>query len=491
MATEEQQHRQILQEIAHRVMLERGLLPDFSAEVMAEVARIPGPAAGGDPPARDLRALPWCSIDNEDSLDLDQLTVAEALPQEEVRILVATADVDALVQEGMATDSHARHNTTSVYTAAEKFPMLPDRLSTDLTSLNQEEDRLTIVAEMVLDADGNLQSSDLYRALVRNHAKLTYNGVGAWLEGTGAMPDRMAAVPGLADNLRLQDEAAQDLMRQRYALGALSLQTIQARAVFEDDHVQRLELEAKNRATELIENLMIAANGVTVRFLAAHGFPAIRRVVRVPRRWDRIVEVAAEHGTRLPPQPDSKALEAFLTAEKAAHPLTFPDLSLTIIKLLGPGEYVAAASDASAEGHFGLAVRDYTHSTAPNRRYPDILTQRLLKAALSGQPVPYSLDALSALAQHCTEQEDAANKTERQVGKSAAALLLESRIGEYFDAIVTGAAAKGTWVRLFAVPVEGRVVLGEAGLDVGQRTRVQLVSVDVDRGFIDFRRVRH
>lgn len=489
MATSEQQHRQILQDIAHRVMLERGLLPDFPAEVMAEVGRIEGPAAAGGQSVHDLRSLLWCSIDNDDSLDLDQLTTAEALPGEQVRVLVATADVDALVRDGTAADGYARHNTTSVYTAAQKFPMLPDRLSTDLTSLNQDEDRMTVVVEMVLDADGNLKSSDIYRALVRNHAKLAYGSVGAWLEGTGEMPGRIAAVPGLADNLRLQDEAAQDLKRLRHALGALSLETIQARTVFEDDHIQKLEVETKNRATELIENLMISANGITVRFLTSRNFPAIRRVVHVPKNWDRIVEVAAERGTKLPGQPDSKALEAFLTTEKAANPLTFPDLSLTIIKLLGPGEYDAELPGTNAEGHFGLAVKDYTHSTAPNRRYPDIITQRLLKAALDGKPVPYSFDTLTALAAHCTDQEDNANKVERQVGKSAAALLLESRIGEQFDAIVTGAAVKGTWARLLAIPVEGRVVQGFQGLDVGQHTRVQLVSVDVDKGFIDLRRV--
>lgn len=368
--------------------------------------------------------------------------------------------------------------------------MLPDRLSTDLTSLNKNEDRMAIVVDMVLDDNGNLKSSDVYRAMVRNHAKLTYRATGAWLEGSGPMPDAVAEVPGLADNLKLQDEAAQDLKRLRHALGALTLQTVQSRPVFEEERLRGLELEMKNRATELIENFMIAANGITVRFLASKKFPSIRRVVRTPRRWDRIVEVAAEQGAQLPIEPDAKALEDFLVDQKKAHPATFPDLSLTIIKLLGPGEYVAQAPGQPIEGHFGLAVKDYTHSTAPNRRYPDLITQRLVKATLTGRPAPYNIDELGALATHCTEQEDAANKVERQVGKSAAALLLQSRIGEQFDGIVTGAAAKGTWVRLFAIPVEGRVVQGFEGLDVGQRTRVKLVSVDIDRGFIDFRRVK-
>ncbi len=490
MDMNETHHRTILQRIAHRVMLERGLLPDFSPDVIAEVETLNEPVFGEERSARDLRELLWCSIDNDDSLDLDQLTVAASLPGGQVRVLVATADVALLVGDGTAIDGHARHNTTSVYTAAEKFPMLPDRLSTDLTSLNENEDRMAIVVDMVLDDNGNLKSSDVYRAMVRNHAKLTYRATGAWLEGTGPMPDAVAEVPGLADNLKLQDEAAQDLKRLRHALGALTLQTVQSRPVFEEERLRGLELELKNRATELIENFMIAANGITVRFLASRKFPSIRRVVRTPRRWDRIVEVAAEQGAQLPIEPDAKALEDFLVEQKKAHPATFPDLSLTIIKLLGPGEYIAQAPGQPIEGHFGLAVKDYTHSTAPNRRYPDLITQRLVKATLTGHPAPYSIDELGALATHCTEQEDAANKAERQVGKSAAALLLQPRIGEQFDGIVTGAAAKGTWVRLFAIPVEGRVVQGFEGLDVGQRTRVKLVSVDIDRGFIDFRRVR-
>jgi len=413
---DETRQRAMLRRIAHRVMLERGLLPDFSPEVIAEVETLNEPVVAEERSACDLRELVWCSIDNDDSLDLDQLTVAASLPGGQVRVLVATADVALLVGDGTAIDGHARHNTTSVYTAAEKFPMLPDRLSTDLTSLNENEDRMAIVVDMVLDDNGNLKSSDVYRAMVRNHAKLTYRATGAWLEGAGPMPDAVAEVPGLADNLKLQDEAAQDLKRLRHALGALTLQTVQSRPVFEEERLRGLELEMKNRATELIENFMIAANGITVRFLASKKFPSIRRVVRTPRRWDRIVEVAAEQGAQLPIEPDAKALEDFLVDQKKAHPATFPDLSLTIIKLLGPGEYVAQAPGQPIEGHFGLAVKDYTHSTAPNRRYPDLITQRLVKATLTGRPAPYNVDELGALATHCTEQEDAANKVERQVG---------------------------------------------------------------------------
>ena len=490
MVNREDRHRTILQQIAHRVMLERGLLPDFSPEVLAEVDRLVPPVLPRDGQTRDLRDLVWCSIDNDDSLDLDQLTVAEPLPDGSARVLVAVADVDALVKPRSATDDHARTNTTSVYTAAEKFPMLPDRLSTDLSSLNPDEDRLATVVDMVISKQGLVHHADLYPAMVRNHAKLAYSSVGAWFQGNALMPERVAAVPGLAENLMLQDRVAQRLKCSRHAMGALSLQTIEARPLFDGETITRLQVQEKNRATELIEDFMIAANGATVRFLTARRYPSIRRVVHTPRRWDRIVQVAAEHKYDLPEQPDSKALEKFLTAARAADPVTFPDLSLTIIKLLGPGEYAAEAPGAGAEGHFGLAVRDYTHSTAPNRRYPDLITQRLVKAAIARVPAPYGLNELDVLAEHCTRQEDAANKAERQVGKSAAALLLQPRIGEQFDAIVTGAAPKGTWVRLLTFPVEGRVVQGFEGLDVGDRTRVQLISVDVDRGFIDFRRVR-
>jgi exoribonuclease-2 len=489
MANSEDRHRTILQQIAHRVMLERGLLPDFSPEVLAEVDRLVPPVLPRDGQTRDLRDLLWCSIDNDDSLDLDQLTVAEPLPDGSARVLVAVADVDALVKPRTAIDDHARTNTTSVYTAAEKFPMLPDRLSTDLSSLNPDEDRLATVVDMVVTRQGLVRHADLYPAMVRNHAKLTYGSIGAWFQGNGLMPERVAAVPGLAENLMLQDRAAQRLKRSRHAMGALSLQTIEARPLFDGETITRLQVQEKNRATELIEDFMIAANGATVRFLAARRYPSIRRVVHTPRRWDRIVQVAAEHKYDLPEQPDSKALEKFLNVARTADPVTFPDLSLTIIKLLGPGEYAAEAPGAGAEGHFGLAVRDYTHSTAPNRRYPDLITQRLVKAAIARAPAPYGMNELDVLAQHCTQQEDAANKAERQVGKSAAALLLQPRIGEQFDAIVTGAAPKGTWVRLLTFPVEGRVVQGFEGLDVGDRTHVQLISVDVDRGFIDFRRV--
>jgi VacB/RNase II family 3'-5' exoribonuclease len=470
-------------------MIERGLFPDFSPEVLEELARIKAPVATQGEEVRDLTNLLWASIDNDDSRDLDQLTVAEAMPGDRTKILVAVADVDSIVKDGSAIDRHARHNTTSVYTAAAIFPMIPEYLSTNLTSLNLNEDRLSMVIEMVIGVDGSLQDSDIYRVLVRNRAKLAYDSVAAWLEGRGQVPESVAAVEGLDENLRLQDKVAQSLKNLRHAHGALSFETVEAKPVFDGDRIRELAVEQKNRAKEIIEDFMIAANGATARFLSSKQFPSIRRVVRTPKRWERIVEIADEHGYGLPSAPDAKALEDFLTRGKAADPVRFPDLSLSIIKLLGPGEYVAELPGHASPGHFGLAVRDYNHSTAPNRRYPDLVTQRLLKAAIRSNPVPYSIDELEALAEHCTAEEDAANKVERQVAKSAAAMLMESRIGERFDAIVTGSSPKGTWARLLHPPIEGRLMIASGGVDVGHRIRVQLTHADVERGFVDFKMV--
>lgn len=487
--SENRKHRSTLQEIAHRAMLERGLVPDFPSQALTELDQISGPATRTEESMRDLRNLLWCSIDNDDSRDLDQLTVAEALPDGAAKVLVAIADVDAVVKKRTALDDHARQNTTSVYTAAEIFPMLPEKLSTDFTSLNPASDRLAIVVEMVLAGDGSLQSSDIYGAVVLNHAKLAYNSVAGWLEGEGPMPQVIGTVNGLDENLRLQDRVAQKLKSLRHLHGALDLETIEARPVFDGDELKDMEAQRRNRAKDIIEDFMIAANGVTARYLASKKFPSIRRVVRTPKHWDRIIELAAERGTTLPRQPDSKALDRFLVSEKAADPLRFPDLSLSVVKLMGAGEYVLELPEGDATGHFGLAVKDYAHSTAPNRRYPDLVTQRLLKAAMADHSVPYKNDDLEELAKHCTEKEDAARKVERQVTKSAAAILLESRIGERFDAIVTGASDKGTWVRLLNPPIEGRLERGFEGLDVGNKLRVQLVRTDVERGYIDFKRV--
>ena len=487
--TTDTQNRITLQNIARRVMLTRGLLPEFSPQAVSELGKIQAPAnVSLATQARDLRDLLWASIDNDDSEDLDQLTVAEAMLEGKTKILVAVADVDALVKKDSAIDKDAQHNTTSIYTAAQIFPMLPVKLSTNLTSLNPNVDRLAQVVEMVIGPDGSLLDSDVYRAVVHNHAKLAYNSVAAWLEGKTPVPEAVTSLEGLAENLLLQDQAAQKMKSLRHAQGALSLETIEAKSVFEGDKISDLRVEEKNRAKEIIEDFMIAANGVTVRYLSARNIPSIRRVVRIPRRWDRIVEIAAGHAFKLPKNPDARKLEMFLTMMKEADPLRFPDLSLAVIKLLGNGEYVAELPGEEATGHFGLAVKDYTHSTAPNRRYTDLITQRLLKAAIEKRPVPYSLDELDSLAENCTKKEDEANKVERQVGKSAAALLLQSRIGERFDAMVTGASEKGTWVRLLDIPVEGMLKSGSKGLDVGDQVFVELVSVDVEQGFIDFTR---
>jgi len=486
MNRDNRQHRDDLKVIAHQAMIDHGLLPDFSPEVIAELRSIEKTWSKSKSGIRDLRSLLWASIDNDDSLDLDQISVAEPLSDGKVKIFVAVADVDDAVKKRSAIDNHSRHNTTSVYTAAEIFSMLPEKLSTDLTSLKQGEDRLAIAIEMVIDEDGMLVSSDLYRAMVRNHAKLAYHSVAAWLENEGPMPGPIAAVSGLDEQIHIQDRVAQRLRRVRHRRGALSLETIEAIPVFDGDQLTDLQVERSNRAKELIEDLMVATNGVTANYLAAKGLPSLRRVLRQPERWQRICELAADLGERLPSEPDAVALEKFLAKRKKADPLRFPDLSLSVIKLIGKGEYVADLPGETPPGHFGLAVRDYTHSTAPNRRFPDLVTQRLLKAAMAGQPVPYSDDELKELADHCTAMENEAKKVERQVSKSAAARLLESRSGEKFDAIVTGASEKGTWARVLQPPVEGKLVHGFDGIDVGDRVRVELIRIDVEKGFIDF-----
>jgi VacB/RNase II family 3'-5' exoribonuclease len=482
-------HRTDLRSIARRTMIERGLMPDFSSAAMAELARIETAATERGSDIRDLTDLLWASIDNDDSRDLDQLTVAEAGAGRSVKILVAIADVDALVTKESALDAHAKHNTTSVYTAGGMFPMLPEKLSTDLTSLGEGQDRLAIVVEMVVAEDGAVFSSTLFRALVRNHAKLTYNNIAAWLAGETSAPDPVKASSRLDVQLRLQDRVAQRLKARRHEQGALSLETIEPRAVFEGEVLTDLRVEKKNRAKELIEDFMIAANQATALYLKGKGMPSFRRILRSPDRWQRIVEMAARWGERLPSEPDSKALEVFLIARRKADPLRFPDLSLSIVKLIGRGEYVLDQSKDGTPEHFGLAVKGYTHSTAPNRRFPDLITQRLIKAALAGVATPYRSEELMYLADHCTEKEDSAEKVERQLRKSAAALLLESRIGKRFDAIVTGASDRGTWVRLLELPVEGRLVTGERGLDVGDKVWVELLSTDIERGYIDFARV--
>ena len=493
-------------------MRDRGFEPDFSAAARAQVAQLTGPAPADG--RRDLRGLLWCSIDNDDSRDLDQLSVAQPSTGAEVggmKILVAIADVNALVKRDSPVDQHAAHNTTSIYTGAQIFPMLPERLSTDLTSLNENEDRAAVVIEYVVARDGSIGASDVYQAVVRNRAKLAYPSVGAWLEGSGPMPPAIAAVPGLEQNLRQQDAAAQALKKRRHEQGALTLTTIEARPVFrDDDTLSDLAEQQFNRATELIEDFMVAANGVVARYLAGKGLSSLRRVVRTPEKWPRIVDLAAQTGHRLPDDPDAVALEEWLLRRRAEDPQHFPDLSLAVVKLLGRGEYVVEHPGEIATGHFGLAVQDYTHSTAPNRRFPDLVAQRTVKAALNSSrgsgpsassgpsrasssdgrsAPPYTDGELGSIAAHCTEREDAANKVERLVRKAAAALLLQSRVGERFDGIVTGASEKGTWVRVSRPPVEGRLERGREGLEVGDHVRVKLLHTDPARGFIDFGRV--
>ena len=478
--------RSDLVRIATHAMHERGLLPEFSPEVERQLANITATVDDADPAIHDLTALLWCSIDNDDSMDLDQLTVSEALPNGGVRLWVAIADVDALVPRDTPIDQHASTNTTSVYTSARIFPMLPERLSTDLTSLNPHQDRLAMVTEMVFNPDATLAGSTVYRARVRNQAKLAYDAVSAWLNGTGDLPAAAAAVPGLDALLRTQDALAQQLRARRKGEGALEFESFQPRVVFDGERVADIRLQEQNRARQLIEEVMIATNTCTARYLSSQGVASLRRVVRSPERWLRIVGVAKEYGEVLPDEPNSKALEDFLAKRRRIDPLRFADLSLIIVKLMGRGEYVLEAPGGPPVGHFGLAVTDYTHSTAPNRRFPDLITARLLKATLAHKPPPYSNAELDALAQHCTRQEDAAQKVERQLRKSEAALLLESRIGQIFDAIVTGNAADGVWVRLLNPPAEGKLVRGTNPLKVGDKVRVKLVATNVERGFIDF-----
>ena len=467
-------------------MRARGLDPEFPADALAAVAALTSAPRATEEPVRDLRSRLWCSIDNDESRDMDQLSVAEVLTGGDVRLLVSIADVDALVPKNSPVDRHAALNTTSVYTPAAIFPMLPERLSTDLTSLADQQERLSIVIACVVAQDGSLKSSDVYGALVRNRAKLAYNAVGAWLTGAGPLPAAAASAPGMDQQLKIQDSVAQTLGKVRHEHGALEFESSDVDHVFDGDTLRDVRPGLPNRAKALIENLMIAANGVVARFLDGRGFPSLRRVVRSPERWDRIRALAALTGDTLPAAADSAALAAFLAHRKRVAPETFGDLSHTVIRLLGPGEYVVDPPGAEPPGHFGLAVKDYTHSTAPNRRYPDLITQRLIKATLAGHPAPYAIDELQRLATHCTLQEDHANRVERQVRKSAAAMVVESRVGGEFAAIVTGASDKGTFVRVAVPPIEGKLMRGAHGLDVGDRVRVRLVEVDVDRGFIDF-----
>ncbi|HEX6599979.1 MAG TPA: RNB domain-containing ribonuclease [Gemmatimonadaceae bacterium] len=471
--------------VAHQALIDSGFVPELDAAAKAELEGLkPAPLT---PDVRDLRSLLWSSIDNAESRDLDQVEVAEELADGAIRIRLGIADVDALVPKGSALDRHASANATSVYTGMSVYPMLPERLSTDLTSLNEGEERVALVADLVLERDGTSRSHEVYRAMVVNRAKLAYDSLGAWLEGSGPAPERVANSRELEEQLWLQDRAASLLKRVREGAGALEFETIEATAVGSDGKVTALAVTKKNRARDLIEDFMIAANVAIAQYLAEQERSAIRRVVREPKRWGRIVELAAKYGVTLPEEPDQKALAAFLAARRAADPMRFPDLSLSVVKLLGPGEYVLDKPGPSDDqGHFGLAAHDYSHATAPNRRYADLVTQRLVKAAIANAPAPYTDDELATIAAHCTERENAANRVERVARKAAGAILLEHRIGTVFDAIVTGVNKDGTYVRLMSPPVEGRVMRGERGMDVGERVRVRLIDTNPKRGFVDF-----
>jgi VacB/RNase II family 3'-5' exoribonuclease len=480
---------ELLGEIAYKAMIQKGLSPDFPSSVLEQLDTIAQPANYKPEEMKDLRDLLWCSIDNDDSRDLDQLTTAYKLPSGEYRVYIAIADVDCLVSKSTPIDLHAQINTTSIYTPAKIFPMLPEKLSTNLTSLNENQERVSMVFEIHLNPSLEVIDADIYRAMVKNYAQLAYSSVGAWIEGRKSIPEKITAVPGLKENLILQDQIAQAIKRQRQLLGALTFETREMTAQFKNGKVVDLIPIEKNRAHELIENLMISANTASAKYAIKKSIPSLRRIVRIPDRWDRIVELARGLGESLPSVPDPIALDTFLKGRKEKEPDTFPELSLSVIKLMGSGEYVVEMPGDAPIGHFGLALRDYTHSTAPNRRYPDIITQRILKASLQNEKTPYSTVELESLAQKCTQCEDMSNKVERLVRKSAAAMILANRIGETFPAMVTGSTDKGTWVRLMKPTVEGKLVLGAKGLDVGDKITVKLVNVNVMEGYIDFLRV--
>jgi VacB/RNase II family 3'-5' exoribonuclease len=473
---------------ARQAMLQNGFEPEFSAAVQRQLEELKtnSPQVAPSASITDLRNLLWSSIDNDTSRDLDQVEVAERLPNGETKILVGIADVDAFVPKGSAIDEHAGKETTTVYTGVRNFPMLPEQLSTNVSSLGEMEDKLSVVIEFVVGSDGSVHSGNVYRAILRNKAQLTYNDVGPWLEDKARSPDKVAASTELQSQLKLQDEIAQALRNERYRHGALNIETIEVSPVVSDGNVSDLVRQQKNHATELIEDFMIAANGVVARMLEASKVSSIRRVVKVPERWNRIAELAKKQGEQLPAQPDSKALNDFLIKRKAADPDHFADLSLAVIKLMGPGQYLLERPGDPEQGHFGLAVQDYTHSTAPNRRFADLVTQRLIKAVLANSPAPYTDNELAAIAGSCTLKEDAARKVEREMFKRIAAVAMSSRIGETFDAIVTGVTPHGTFVRVLKPAVEGLLAQGQQGADVGDKLRVKLTRTDIQHGYIDF-----
>ena len=524
-----------LREVARQAMIDGGFDPNPDPAVHAELANV-GKHPDTGAPLRDLRNLLWSSVDNDDTRDLDQIEFAEevsggtaaaggvspganrvlgteggvatAVDRGETlewRLYIAVSDVDSEAPKGSAIDAHAAAQTTTVYTGATIFSMIPPELSAGATSLFEGADRKAVVVAMIVGADGAVKSAEIFRARVTNKAQLTYSAVGAWLDsGTAAAgsisrtpqlesgatkPARVSGTPELEAQLRLQAKIAAALRQTRLDNGALEIETVEARAVSDDGRVTAIEKSQKNKATDLIEDFMIAANGSVARFLEGRDVASIRRIVRSPERWARIVELAKQYGKNLPPEPDPMALHDFMLERRASDPDHFPDLSLAVVKLLGPGEYILDQPGVVEPGHFGLAVQDYTHSTAPNRRYADLVTQRIVKAVLANTPPPYTDDELTAIARNCTLKEDAARKVERTVRKIAAAILFSDRIGQRFKAIVTGKNQSGTFVRVLDPPVEGMLVRGGAGVDVGDEIDVELLSTNPKRGFIDFGRV--
>lgn len=478
-----------LAKIARNTMLDEGFEPDIPAATELEVNRLDERAIIEDTPAHDLRRLLWSSIDNATSRDLDQIEYAERAQDGSIRLLIGIADVDAFVVKNSETDKFAMQNTTSVYTGVSTFPMLPEELSTDKTSLLEAQDRLAMVIEMHISQDGDVTTHDVFQALVHNYSKMSYEVIGKWLDQNTAIPLEVSKIPTLEEQMRLQSEVSARLQRVRDERGNLRLETNQAAAVLDDsEHIIDFAVDERNSARDMIENFMVAANGAMAEFLERKGVVAIRRVVRTPINWPRIVELARELNESLPTEPDVNALAKFLERRREADPEHYPDLSLAIVKLLGPGDYVVVVPGQESDGHFGLAVHRYTHSTAPNRRYPDLIIQRLLKGCLAGD-TPYSVNELSKIAERCNERESAARKVERKMRKVAAAVFMRDRIGEKFDAIVTGVTPKGTFARIVKPPVDGMVVKGEPGLKVGQKIRVKLLATDPENGFIDFARL--
>ena len=477
-----------LDERARQTMAQNGFEPSFPPDALAELAAIESPAPAKETirDVTDLRDLLWSSIDNASSCDLDQIEYAEQLPNGDIKILVGIADVDHLVKKDSPLDQHAAKNTVTIYTETEMFPMLPEELSTGLTSLNEGADRLAVIVELVIKENGDVPGNEVFRGWVRNRAKLAYESVGAWLDEGDSVPEKIASTPGLKEQIELQRTAAERLHKFRMEKGALEFESIESSAVMENGEVKGIVSVKENSARKLIENFMIAANVEMAEFLDGHNFLSLRRVVKTPNHWEGIKEIASKYGVNLPDEPDARALAEFLVDQRRQDELHFPDLSLAIIKLIGSGEYVVQRPGEQGDGHFGLGVRDYAHSTAPNRRYPDIVVQRMVKAAINGEPLPYSEDELIAIAEHCNEQERAARKVERKMRKIVAATVMKRHVGESFEALVTGVTDHGTFARILRPPVDGRIIRGEQGLKIGQKLSVRLLAADPRNGFIDF-----